>query len=217
MASLRKKPTVDAAANPETPVVAETPPASEVVTSPPSDNTAAESLKRQLEAMRQSEAMQELQAAKIAAEQHRRSWFEATPGAKDNIAALDSLHHAALNAGMADCSPAYFSFLNEQLAALQKPAQGATHLAHEIEQRIEHHRPPEPPPERPRTPIMSAPVSREAPSSDGRRVERGRVTLSRDEQEMAHRSGISIEEYAKQKMKLAQMRADGTYGGDQRR
>jgi hypothetical protein len=71
---------------------------------------------------------------------------------------------------------------------------------------------PEPKPER--TPIVSAPVSREVPSASGQRAGNGKTTLSAAEKEAAKMSGVTEVEYARQKIKLAQMRADGTYGGE---
>lgn len=63
-----------------------------------------------------------------------------------------------------------------------------------------------------RASIMSAPVSREAPS--GSRSS-SKITLTKDEKEAARIAGVTEVEYAKNKQRLAEMRADGTYG-DQR-
>ncbi len=72
-------------------------------------------------------------------------------------------------------------------------------------------------PQQPRQPrrdvsnsIVSAPVSRELPG----RVEPNRVTLSPDEVEAARVSGISVQEYAKQKQRVAEARARGELQGE---
>lgn len=63
-----------------------------------------------------------------------------------------------------------------------------------------------------RTPIVSAPVSREVPNG-GEPRSTTKVRLTRDEAEAAKSAGITEAEYARQKIKLAKMKADGTYGG----
>lgn len=60
-------------------------------------------------------------------------------------------------------------------------------------------------------PIVSAPVSRDVPNSNGKRTP-GKVTLTPAEVEAARISGISVEEYAKQKVKKSEMVASGEYG-----
>ena len=59
--------------------------------------------------------------------------------------------------------------------------------------------------------IVSAPVSRDVPSSDGSRP-RGKVKLTAQEVEAARISGITPEEYAAEKLKYAEMKANGQYG-----
>lgn len=221
MASLRKR-TTNAAVIPdnvEVAVIPETPPPAPPATASPDvtaqQSDAADVLRGQLDALKQAETMQQQQAiAQLAAEERRRSWFDSTPAAKENHAALNALHHAALDAGLADTSPQYFSFMESQLAALkaQHPAP-ATHLANEMRQRTAQQ---QPQPQPPRRVPVSAPVSREVPSSDGRR-NRGQVTISPLEREHARVAGITVEEYAKQKLKYEQMRESGQYGeGNQR-
>lgn len=63
-----------------------------------------------------------------------------------------------------------------------------------------------------RASMMSAPVSREAPTSGGQRQSATRVTLTREEKEFAKISGVSEADYAKQKIKLAEMKSQGIYG-----
>lgn len=62
-----------------------------------------------------------------------------------------------------------------------------------------------------RASIMSAPVSREAPSvSTGRRT--SQVRLTQDQKEAAKLAGISEVEYAKQLLKLKELKDGGNYG-----
>lgn len=73
---------------------------------------------------------------------------------------------------------------------------------------------PEPEAEKParKGPMVSAPVSRDVPNASGKRVGNGKVTLSPAEVEAARISGITPEEYAKQKIRKAEMVASGEYG-----
>jgi hypothetical protein len=103
--------------------------------------------------------------------------------------------------------------MEEQLAALQRPAAAATNLADEMRERVAHGQPqpqPQPVTNAPRPSMVSAPVSREVPNGSGRR-QSGKVTLTPAEQEMARVSGISIEEYAKQKLRYENLRETGQY------
>jgi hypothetical protein len=60
--------------------------------------------------------------------------------------------------------------------------------------------------------LVSAPVSRSIPSASGKRHQSpGKVTLTPSEVEAARLSGISIEEYARQKLKYEGMRESGEY------
>jgi hypothetical protein len=81
---------------------------------------------------------------------------------------------------------------------------------------------PEPPPPQPqqtqqpqperRVPV-SAPVSREvASSASGSRQSNDKVTLTADQKEAAKMSGVTEVEYAKQLLRLKQMRESGEYG-----
>jgi hypothetical protein len=65
-----------------------------------------------------------------------------------------------------------------------------------------------------RTNIVSAPVSREVPSG-GTRQKNGTVTLTAMEKEAASLAGITETEYAKQKLKLMEAKANGQYTGGQ--
>jgi hypothetical protein len=68
-----------------------------------------------------------------------------------------------------------------------------------------------PPPVKQKGPSVSAPVSRDVMNSNGKRSP-GKVTLTPQEVEAARISGISVEEYAKQKIRKAEMVASGEYG-----
>lgn len=73
---------------------------------------------------------------------------------------------------------------------------------------------PKPKPEAAKTPIVSAPVSREAPSTpDGDRG--GVVRLSPAELEAARISGVTPKVYAENLLKIRKQKANGTYGGQQ--
>ena len=211
VASLRKRPTdVDTGAVPETPTVEsaepeEPPPTPTPELESPRDD-ASEALKAQIEALRHSEAMQ-------AARERREAWLNSTPGARGNRDALGAFHHAAIDSGLVDCSPAYFSFLEEQLAALKQPAAAATHMVEEMQQRIVQDRAPE----RPSRIPYSAPVSRDIPDATGSRHGNRKITLTPQEVEMARVSNISVEEYGRQKLKLRTMRETGEYSEEQRR
>lgn len=216
MASLRKRPADDVvatdAAVPEVAISIETnaPPAPEAS----APNNASEALRAQIEALNQARTLGHQAAT---ANERRQAWLEATPGAKDHIPALGHIHQAALNAGLVDTSPEYFDFMGSQLAALQaqRPAAAATHLAEEMQQRAAQDRAPEPPP-RPTRVQYSAPPSRDVPNSSGKRQSNGKITLTPQEVEAARISGISLEMYAKQKLRKAEMIASGEYGEQQR-
>jgi hypothetical protein len=213
MASLRK-----AASSPEVTTAPAAPQAPLPPPAPPpeplGDDTAALALRKQIDALRQSEELQKqytdaaIRQNQLAIEsaKRRNEWLEKTPGAKDHVAELNVLHGAALQAGLADCSPGYFEFLEQQLAALPQPAANAQHLVAEMRERT----PPPPPPPRERAPIVSAPVSREIPSHNGSRPT-GKITLSAEQREAARMSGISEVEYGRQLLKLNQMKMDGSY------
>jgi hypothetical protein len=213
MASLRKaagSPEATAApAAPEQPPLP--PPAPPPAPLTPADET-GEALRKQIDALRQSEELQKQYSDAVTRQnqlaiesaKRRNEWLEQTPGAKDHVAELNVLHGAALQAGLADSSPAYFQFLEQQLASLPNQSAHAEHLVKEMQERI----PPPPPPRPERGPIVSAPVSRQVP---GTPQYSNRITLSMEQKEFAKIAGISEVEYARQLMKLNQMKMDGSY------
>src|SRR5512143_1178199 len=140
MASLRKRspdviPTSDAALAVEAEIDASPPtsiePSPEPIAPPPQDE-AALALQAQLDAIRAGETMQQqAQIAALAAQERRQAWVESNPLANKHYVALNDLHHAAIQSGLADTSPEYFDFLNNRLADLEarRPEAAAAHLA----------------------------------------------------------------------------------------
>jgi phage I-like protein len=59
---------------------------------------------------------------------------------------------------------------------------------------------------------VSAPVTRDVPNASGKRQSNGKVTLTPREVEAAKIAGITVEEYAKQKVRKEEMVASGEYG-----
>jgi len=175
----------------------------------PHDDGAANALRGQLQALRNSESLaQEAQrqaAIAAEAEQRRTLWLSQNRQAQENYSELDGIHQHALRAGLLDTSPAYFEFLNSQLEALQ--AHRPEHLVAEMKTRVEQHRPPEPQPPS-RGHYVSAPVSRDVPSGYS---SPSRIRLTRDQCETARLAGISESEYAAQLIKLNEMKANGDY------
>jgi hypothetical protein len=215
MASLRKKPVADVVSVPdpapsvETAIDASPAPASpesspEPVAQPQDDAGAA--LLAQLEAIRQHEAL--AQAA-----QRRNEWVQSSPLAQQHYAALSVLHQEAMQSGLVDTSPEYFSYLDARLAdlAAQQPATAASHLVQEMQQRATQLRPQEQPkPTRISPAMVSAPVSREIPSAGGFRSP-SRITLTAEQREAARMSGVSEAEYARQLLRLRELQASGEY------
>jgi hypothetical protein len=60
-----------------------------------------------------------------------------------------------------------------------------------------------------RSALTSAPVSREIPSSDRNVSLPSRVTLTNEERQIAQASGISDQEYAKNKLKMLRLQKSG--------
>ena len=105
-------------------------------------------LTSQLSALKQSETLQKQQQAAVqAAKERRESWLASTPAAREHIKELNVLHQAALAGGLADTSPEYFNFMEEQLARLSgNPPQKRNSSRKEMQQRVAQNRPaPEPP------------------------------------------------------------------------
>jgi hypothetical protein len=215
LASLRKKPDVATVADsPEVAVSVEantspTPPVEKPVT----HSEAETALLRQLRALRESEGYQQRQTAIASAEQRRREWLAGNPLAQKNIEALDGLHSEALQSGLVDTSPQYFDYLSERLVSMPAQQTVDPRLIDDMRERVARDRAtPEPPPRSASSngAMVSAPVSREVAASDGKR-QSGKMTLTREEVDAARVSGITVEEYAKNKQKYQQMRETGEY------
>lgn len=114
-------------------------------------------------------------------------------------AKISALHYDLIEEGLEPYSREYFETVEERLG-LREPRPAP----------VEEHMEEEPPARR----ITSAPPSREAVSSSGKRVETS-ITLSQAQKEAAKIAGISEKEYATQLLKLRQEKANGNYGGGQ--
>jgi hypothetical protein len=215
MASLRKRQSPDVPVA-ETPLPVEA--KAETSPAPPSSSEpqdeAGAALLAQLEAIRQGEtAQQQAQAAALVAQERRQTWLTSNPLAQQHYAALNALHHEAVQSGFVDAGPEYFSYLDARLAdlAARQPEAAATHLVQEMHERAAQLRPQEQPkPTRLSPAHVSAPVSREVPSASGLRSP-GRVTLTAQQREAAKMSGVSEAEYARQLLRLRELQASGEY------
>jgi hypothetical protein len=203
---------------PQMPVASDPPPApTPAPTTPPEAMTA---LQRQIDELRKSEEIQKQQAApqQAAADIHNRriSWVQNNPLAQQHYDRLGGFHNEAMQAGLVDMSPEYFGHMNNRLAALQgQPADGGQMPTPKFFQPPPAARAPSPPMS---SSLVSAPVSREIPGSNGqRRTTPGKVTLTREEVEAARISNVTPEEYARQKLKRDQMIASGEYRNQEQR
>jgi hypothetical protein len=192
---------------------------------PPDEATLA--LLKQLADLKKSEELQR-QAAQMAqrAQPRNRVEFLQSQGLTEaearffdgNESMMQNQQHAGeaaaetLAAGFERDSPAFFQAVEQNFAKRieamnQQPAEQPTPAFFQ---------PPEAPQRSPAAPdsasIYSAPVSRQTPSAGtGQRPART-VRLTAEEQEYARVAGITDVEYAKQKQKLAQAKANGDYG-----
>jgi hypothetical protein len=207
MASLRKKPAEVASVEPLT-VAVDTDPLPPKTVTPPSDE-AGGALKQQLAALQQAEQRQQ---AVVTAETRRREWLASNPLAQKHYQHLGAFHNEAVQSGLVDTSPQYFEHMENRLAALhhQLPATVSAHLIDEMQARTAQERTPPPAPERQRTNIVSAPVSREVPSGGSRPT---KMNLTREEVEIAAAAGVTPTEYARQKQRLMEAKANGQYLG----
>jgi len=116
---------------------------------------------------------------------------------------LQALHWDVVDEGYQPYSQEYFERVEQRLGLRPEP-----HLEDDDDMEDE------PQPVVRKKPVVSAPPSREVPEGNTGRVPR-KVTLSAAEKEAARISGVSDEEYAKNKLKLLQAKADGYYTGGQ--
>lgn len=112
---------------------------------------------------------------------------------------IQSLHWDVLDEGHEPFSQAYYESLEVHLGLRSKPRQEVAEDDEEVVQPV-------------RRSVVSAPVSREAPSSGGERSN-SPVRLTAAQREAAKASGITETEYAKQLVVLRQAKANGSYGG----
>lgn len=113
-------------------------------------------------------------------------------------AKLQSLHWDVIDEGHEPYSQPYFESIETHLGMRQK------------EQIVNREEPDDEPQTRGR--IVSAPVTRDAPASNGQ-DRAGRVTLSVGQKEAAKIAGITEKEYAEQLIKLKEHKLNGNYGG----
>jgi hypothetical protein len=112
-------------------------------------------------------------------------------------AKIQSLHWDALDAGNGAFTPKYFEFIEEKVGLREAPKVDRDEDTDADES------------ERGR--MVSAPVSRENVSLATGKQSTTRVTLSPSEREAARLSGITEVEYAKNKIKLQEMKKSGYY------
>lgn len=112
-------------------------------------------------------------------------------------AKLMAAHWDALDEGHKEFSTDYFVSM-EKLLGIRKAEE-------EVEEKIE---PVRKEPEQRRSAIVSAPVSREGSSTTGT-ASKTQVRLTKEEAEFAQMAGITPAEYAKQKLKLQELKKQG--------
>ena len=105
--------------------------------------------------------------------------------------------------------------LSEAHLAAVKEAFDQT-IAHLQAQAADMPTPPSPPAQSAPSAMLSAPVSRMVPTGPGARP-RGKITLSPSEVEAARISGLTVEQYAAEKLKYEGMRERGEYRDNRER
>ena len=198
-------------------------------------DAATEALKGQIAALKRGEQMQQ-QAAAIQAEAAAKAqeWAQSPPSHKDLLDHWEKVHgmpklerlfleehpelidnkeltaQAALEAHQQGLQRGTDEFNAHTLMAFNRHLQGAQRQAEPARQ-------PSPmlaTPERDLGAIVSAPVSREAPSAgDGSRTRPGQIRLTAEERHFAHTIGLSEADYARQKLRLQQAKATGDIPG----
>jgi hypothetical protein len=116
---------------------------------------------------------------------------------------IQALHWDVVDEGHAPFSPAYFESLEQHLGMRAKTTQVETDDDNRDARQPQQ-----------RTSIVSAPVSREGTVTNGTRTA-SQIRLSPAQREAAKMAGISEKDYAIQMQKLAEMKANGTYGDRQ--
>jgi hypothetical protein len=115
-------------------------------------------------------------------------------------AKLQVVHWDALDEGHKEFSTGYFNAVERLLGIGSDP---------EVEADVEEEQPRRQ--ETRRTSIVSAPVSRDGPSS-GSTQSSTKIRLNKEQSEFAKMSGLTDAEYAKQLIKLQEMKKAGSYG-----
>jgi hypothetical protein len=207
-------------------VAAEPPPA-------PSHDDATLALQKQIEGLRRSEEFHRQQAAQAAMsppqmtrEQRLAAWrqhgglsdaetafFQRNSEMVDFPEITGFAVKQAQQAGLERGTDAHFDFVKKsfdaQLNHLQ--AQAADPAVQPSAPTPQFFKPTPPGPAALKPSGFSAPVSRDVPSSSGQRLRPKQVTLTPAEVEAARIANISVEEYARQKVKYETMREDGSY------
>lgn len=135
--------------------------------------------------------------------QTAKNWLRAHPEYLSDPrknAKIQSLHWDVLDEGHQPFSDEYYASLEVHLGLRSKPRQDVADDDDEEEVQPT------------RRSVVSAPVSREAPSSSGKRSS-GEIRLTQLEREAAKMAGITETEYAKQLAVLRKAKANGSYGG----
>lgn len=132
--------------------------------------------------------------------QSQRDWLKAHPDAwtdqRKNMR-LQGAHVEAEDQGLTPGTKKYFEYLEQRLG----------YTAPEPEADEEEDEPP--PPRKERRTLVSAPVSRDPPSSNGK--SRTKITLTPKQLEAAQIAGIAPEVYARNMLKLQDMKEEGYY------
>jgi hypothetical protein len=124
----------------------------------------------------------------------QKEWLRAHPETisdPEKNSYLRAAHYKSQRENISAGSPEYFKFIEEQLGYRQSAAS-------------------EPETDELPPQVVAAPPSREAPSATGRTTPT-RVTLTAEERQIAAASGISEIEYARNKLKLMEMKRAGQY------
>jgi hypothetical protein len=135
----------------------------------------------------------------------QKEWLKAHPDAwtdqRKNMR-LQGAHVEAEDKGLTPGSKKYFQYLEERL--------GYKEAEEEIDDDEEIDDEPTPRRQTARKTLVSAPVSREAPTNSGK-PSRTKITLTPKQQEAAAIAGITQQEYAKNLMRLQDMKEEGYY------
>jgi hypothetical protein len=190
-------------------------------------------LQKQLDGLRKSEEIQRQQAAQalqppVTREQKLALWkqqgmseieaafFQKHPAMIDHV---DITRHAAaqaMRAGLERGTDAHFDavkkIFDENFARLQAQANPENPAMTHTPEFFKPPTPPAPPAAPTAASFVSAPVSREVPTSDRRHDLNPRsMTLTAEEVQVAKASGISVEAYARNKIKMLKEKSEGMH------